>query len=57
MMSHNYIEILNECFDPFVRECFPAGDFYLHQDNSPIHRSAEVVEYLKNNNVNWVNIL
>ena len=56
-MSHNYVEILNQCFDPFVREYYPAGDFYLHQDNSPIHRSDEVVEYLENNNVNWVNTL
>ena len=54
MNSTNYVEILNECFYPFVRERYRDGDFYLHQDNSPVHKGTEAIYYLNQTNIRWV---
>ena len=55
MNSDVYQEILASHLEPFVKDNFAANEnFFLHQDNSPIHKSAECVDYLLENEIAWV---
>ncbi len=53
MNSANYIEILESYLVPFGRDTFN-GRYFLHQDNSSIHRSDECDEYITAERIRWV---
>lgn len=46
MNGVQYKELLNDVFLPTVRSAYPDGTIYLAQDNSAIHRSQVVQEWL-----------
>jgi transposase len=47
--SEKYIDIINNTVLPYVEDEFPAENFYYYQDNSPIHRSRIVTQWLDRN--------
>ena len=56
MNSDNYCEIIFKVFIPFLESCpFVAfEDFFLYQDNSPIHTSKQCKDFIESLNILWV---
>jgi hypothetical protein len=53
MDSTIYTEIIESILIPFGEEVY-GGRYYLHQDNSSIHCSAECEEQIENEQIKWV---
>jgi hypothetical protein len=53
MNSINYIEILDKCLVRFGRDYY-ANRYFLHQDNSSIHKSEECEQFIEAERIKWV---
>ena len=51
-----YIEVLDETLVPFMRN-FNGGNCRFLQDNAPSHVTAQVYNFLRENQLRWVNFL
>jgi hypothetical protein len=53
MDSDTYMEIIEDLLIPFGDEML-GGYYFLHQDNSPIHTSAECVAQMIRERIRWI---
>ena len=53
MDSDVYMEIVDNVLIPFGLEKYD-GEFFLHQDNSPVHRSDQCKAQIEEKKIRWV---
>ena len=54
LVGEGYEVILRDTLIPFMRE--KGQDFYLVQDNSPIHTSVHVKNFIRDNGIRTINL-
>ena len=52
MNADLYVQILEECLVPFVRETYPDGHRFM-QDNDPKHTSRQAQNFFTQHTINW----
>ena len=52
MDAEVYVDILDHCLLPFLREVYPHGHRFM-QDNDPKHTSRRATQFFDDNCVNW----
>jgi hypothetical protein len=54
MDSEVYMKLIEIDLAPFIRNVYHNTRCFLHQDNSPVHKSVDCVQKLEDEKIRWV---